>query len=174
MPETVSGVGDFVKDGAGQLLFGGGHDASTLIKAGRLTLGSGSNLADSRSVTVNSGGIFDLDVSDLIGSISGAGEIQLASGVILGAGVDNTSTTFSGVISGLGGYSKLGTGSLSFTGANLYEGSTSIVNGSLIVGGSLSDLTNGLLRLMASMALQQMIRWVRLLVPVRFSLGLKP
>ena len=47
LPETVAGTGSFVKDGAGQLLFRGGHDASTLIKAGRLTLGSGSNLADS-------------------------------------------------------------------------------------------------------------------------------
>ena len=100
-------------------------------------MSGGSGLADASALDIASGAIFDLDVSDVIGSISGAGEIQLASGVILSAGGNNTSTAFSGVISGLGGYSKLGSGSLSFTGSNLYEGSAAIINGSLIVGGSL-------------------------------------
>ena len=45
-------------------------------------------------LSVSSGAIFDLDLSDVIGSISGSGDIDLASGVILSAGADNSSSSF--------------------------------------------------------------------------------
>ena len=45
----------------------------------------------------------------VIGSLSGSGAVALTTGDLL-AGSDNTSTSFSGVISGIGDVNKWGTG----------------------------------------------------------------
>ena len=46
--------------------------------------------------------------------------------MILSAGADDNRTSFEGEISGLGSFSKIGLGNLSFARANLYEGSTQL------------------------------------------------
>ena len=56
-------------------------------------------LSDSTAVTVASGATYDVDVSDTIASVSGAGNIEIASSQILTAG-DANNKTLSGVISG--------------------------------------------------------------------------
>ena len=68
-----------------------------------------------------------------VGSLAGAGSIQLGS-ANLQIGSDNGSTLFSGVISGSGGITKLGTGTLTLTGVNSYTGLTVVDAGTLVIG----------------------------------------
>jgi autotransporter-associated beta strand protein len=68
-----------------------------------------------------------------IGSLAGAGSVTLGSAVLT-TGNDNTSTTFSGTISGTGGLTKIGAGTLVLTGNNTYSGLTTITAGTLQLG----------------------------------------
>jgi autotransporter-associated beta strand protein len=61
------------------------------------------------------------------------GNVTLGSATLT-TGNDNTSTTFSGVISGTGGLVKIGAGTLTLTGANTYTGPTIVSGGMLQVG----------------------------------------
>src|SRR5262249_6100802 len=61
------------------------------------------------------------------------GNVTLGSATLT-TGNDNTSTTFSGVISGTGGLVKIGAGTLTLTGANSYTGPTIVSGGMLQVG----------------------------------------
>ena len=143
---VISGDGTFVKQGSGTLTFTGSgpstYSGATNVEAGVLNLAGSGGILNGSDVDVATGAIFDLDVSAEIGSISGAGEINLASGVILGIGADNSNSTFPGIISGLGGISKKGQGALALSGESSYVGSTEIRNGSLVVSGGLSDETD--------------------------------
>jgi autotransporter-associated beta strand protein len=73
-----------------------------------------------------------------VGSMSGNSPIDLGSGTLTTGG-DNTSTTYSGIISDAGTLVKTGTGTLSLTGSNSYTGPTIINQGNLVVNGSLAN-----------------------------------
>jgi autotransporter-associated beta strand protein len=69
------------------------------------------------------------------GSLSGAAgsKVLLESGNLT-VGSNNTSTTFSGAISGTGSLIKSGAGTLTLAGANTYTGGTTITAGTLAIG----------------------------------------
>jgi autotransporter-associated beta strand protein len=71
-------------------------------------------------------------LNQTIGSLAGAGSVTLGSATLT-TGNDNTSTTFSGAISGTGGLTKIGSGVLTLSGSNTYSGGTTINAGTLAV-----------------------------------------
>jgi autotransporter-associated beta strand protein len=96
-----------------------------------------SNIYNANAVTVASGETLTLTGNETIGSLAGAGNVDLGA-FTLTVGGDNTNTTFSGVISGTGGLTKVGTGTLTLTAASIYIGTISVLDGGLIVNGTLS------------------------------------
>jgi fibronectin-binding autotransporter adhesin len=91
---------------------------------------------------VDAGATLDLNgFSNTIGSLAGNGSVinsATTAPVTLTVGIDNTSTTFSGVIGPIGAgdisITKIGSGTLVLTGNNLYSGSTTISGGTLELG----------------------------------------
>ena len=85
-------------------------------------------------MTVAGGATFDLnDTNETIGSLAGAGNVTLGIGTLT-AGGDNTSTTYTGMMSGTGGLTKHGTGTFTLSGNNSYTGATTINVGTLQLG----------------------------------------
>ena len=123
---TFSGVisgtnGNIIKLGSGALTLSGAntYTGTTAINAGDLTV-SGS-LHDSTAVSIASGADYNVNASDTVASIEGAGNIVLASGQTLTAG-DGNNKTLSGVISGAGNYIKAGSGIQTLSASNTYTG----------------------------------------------------
>ena len=106
---VMSGTGGKRKSGSGTLTFSGSNTYSgpTRIDAGTLTV-SGS-LSDSTDVAVANGATYSLGSNDTIGSLAGAGDVSLSSYTLV-SGQSGESTTFSGAISGSGGFKKIGAG----------------------------------------------------------------
>jgi filamentous hemagglutinin family protein len=140
----ISGAGNFTKSGLGVLTLSGTNNAtgSTNVTSGTLEVTG--YLSDSTAVNVSSGASYNVSSSDTVGSIAGAGTINLANTRLLVSGGDGTSTTFSGVMAGLGSLRKIGFGTLSLTGVNSYSGNTTIGVGTLMIGnGTANGSLNG-------------------------------
>ena len=127
---VISGTGVVVKDGAGVFTFSGAntYTGATNILAGILQ--DSASIPNSSAVNIFLGATLNLNnVSEIVGSISGAGNITMGSAALT-SGQNNLSTTFSGVISGAAGtFNKLGTGTLELSGANTYTGATVVQAG---------------------------------------------
>lgn len=92
-------------------------------------------IGDRVGVLVNgSGQLVVANVAEEIGSLAGAGHVVLASSRLTAGGNDR-STTFTGILSGNGGYTKEGSGAQRLTGPNTYNDSTLVNHGTLIVNG---------------------------------------
>ncbi len=140
----LGGIGDaggtrsLTKVGAGLLNLTGSatFTGATRINAGTLQIGASDRINDGSAITVAAGAVFDVnDFNETIGSLAGAGSVTLghATGGALTTGADNSSTTFSGVISGAGSFVKLGSGSLTLTGANTFAGPFILQGGTVAV-----------------------------------------
>ncbi|OAI00842.1 DUF4347 domain-containing protein [Methylomonas methanica] len=134
---AISGSGNGIeKTGTGTMTLSGAntYTGSTTVSAGTLALSGNSAIADASAVTVLNGGTLNVSGTETVGSIAGAGAIALVG--TLRAGSNNTSTEFSGAISGSGGGSltKQGTGTLNLSGTNTYNGGTTISAGTVIAG----------------------------------------
>jgi autotransporter-associated beta strand protein len=135
---VLSGPGGLTDTGSGMLILSGANTYAgpTIINAGTLQLGAVNTVPGGSAVTVGSGATLDLNnFNAAIGSLSGQGSVLLGSGALT-TGNDNSSTTFSGIVSGTGSITKVGTGTLTFAGNNTYEGSTMVSAGTLLVNGA--------------------------------------
>jgi fibronectin-binding autotransporter adhesin len=97
-------------------------------------------IADNAPVVVNASGLLDLNNQyDAIGSLAGSGNVNLLFGALT-AGGDNSDTTFSGAIAGVGfvPLTKEGTGRMTLCGTNTCSGKMVVNNGHLYVNGAQS------------------------------------
>jgi len=149
MSGVISGGYALNKAGAGTVVLNaaGIYTGATNVNAGTLQLGASNLIPNTSAVTIAGGATLNLNNnSDTVGSIAGAGAITLGSGS-LGAGGDNTSTTFSGTLSGTGNIVKNGTGTLIMSGTDgRTAGTTTVSAGTLKLGannalGASSSLT---------------------------------
>jgi outer membrane autotransporter protein len=132
----ISGPGGLTKIGAGTLMLSGSstYTGATSVNAGTLQAGAVNAFSPFSAFTVASGATVDLaSFNQTIGSLAGAGSVTLGSAVLT-TGNDNTSTTYSGTISGVGGLTKIGAGTLVLSGSNTYSGLTTITAGTLQLG----------------------------------------
>ena len=134
---VLSGAGSLAKAGDGTLTLSGAniYTGATTVAAGTLAAGAVNTLPNMTAVTVQALGTLDLaGFNQSIGSLAGAGAVTLGSATLT-TGNDNTSTTFSGAISGAGGaLDKVGTGTFILDGDNSYTGGTTVSAGALVIG----------------------------------------
>ncbi|AWY00366.1 hypothetical protein A8139_10410 [Marinomonas primoryensis] len=135
----ISGNGSLTKSGSGAVTLTGAntYTGATTVSAGNLVASGGSAIANTSALTVASGATFTMNNSETVGSIAGAGSISIAAnGGTLTVGGNNTSSTFSGVMSGTGGLTKVGSGAFTLSGANTYTGATTVSAGGLTLSNS--------------------------------------
>ena len=138
---AISGPGGLSKIGAGTLILSGQstYTGATAVNVGTLQAGAVNAFSPSSAFSVASGAVLNLaGFNQTIGSLAGAGAVTLGAATLT-TGNDNTSTIFSGVISGGGGLTKIGNGILTLTGANTFTGGTTVNGGGLVVNGSLAS-----------------------------------
>ena len=141
----ITGTGTFVKQGTGTLTLAGAntYSGATKINEGTLLAGADEVIPDFSPVTIAANAKIDLTGrSETIGSLAGAGTVNLTNAV-LSAGRLGTNTTFAGAISGGGQFVKVGGGTLTLTGANSYTGGTTIEAGTLQLSGAGTVGTGG-------------------------------
>lgn len=122
------------KLGAGVLTLSGQstYTGTTTINAGILRVGAPNALPTNTAVNINAGTLALNNVSQTIGSLAGAGAVTLGTGTLTTGG-NGSNTSYSGIISGTGGLVKLGSGTLSLSGANTYSGGTLLSQGVLVL-----------------------------------------
>ncbi len=137
---AITGTGSLAKTANGTLTLAGNNSymGGTTVSAGTLATQGNERISDSSSLSVASGATFQLGGNETLGSIAGAGAINLQSNTLT-AGGDNSSTTFSGNIAGGGAFAKAGTGNLTLSGNNTYAGPTTVTAGTLVVTGTLGS-----------------------------------
>ncbi|MEZ0385811.1 MAG: beta strand repeat-containing protein, partial [Verrucomicrobium sp.] len=130
-----------VNGGAGAALTLAGantHTGVTTVSGGNLILAHQLALQNSTVTTGGTGLVFDGSVSGhafTFGGLSGAADLALtdnaSNAVTLTIGNNGTSQTYSGVLSGSGGLTKVGSGMQTLHGANTYTGATTVNGGEL-------------------------------------------
>ena len=98
-----------------------------------LQAGAANSFSPNSAVGIAPGATLALNgFSQTIAGLQGAGSVTLGAGTL----TDNaaTSATYSGVISGTGGLTKAGSGTLTLSGANTYSGTTTVNAGVLQAG----------------------------------------
>src|SRR5439155_278873 len=137
---NIVGGGGLTKIGAGTLTLSGPstYTGATNVNAGTLQAGVANAFAPLSAFTVASGATLDFNNFDqAVGSLAGAGAVTLGAATLFTGG-DNTTPPLSGTLasalSGIGGVTKIGAGSLVLAGNNTYSGATTISAGTLQLG----------------------------------------
>jgi len=132
------GAGAFVKAGNGNLTLAAANTftGASSVTGGTLTLANtdalrNSTLTSTASVIFSStaGGKFTL--GGLTGSTGMVlqDDAAVPAPITLQVGMNNSAQSYTGVLSGAGGFTKVGSGTQTLTNANTYTGTTSIING---------------------------------------------
>lgn len=138
---VISGNGGIFKEGTGTEIMTGinTYSGGTEVSAGTISMQGTGVLNPTGALTVDSGGTFDISSATgptfTVGDLNGAGTITLGPNTLV-TGTTTLTPVFSGVISGSGGLTKQNSGTLTLSGANLYSGTTSIIGGILVLGGT--------------------------------------
>jgi autotransporter-associated beta strand protein/T5SS/PEP-CTERM-associated repeat protein len=138
---VLSGSGSLVKTGTGTFTLYGTNTftGSTLISGGTLRLNTALALQYSPVALAGTGSLTFSTNSVTLAGLSGGGSVSLSSPSAVTLTVNTAATSsYDGVISGLGSFIKDGTGNLTLAGANTFTGNTSITGGTLTLGHSLA------------------------------------
>jgi autotransporter-associated beta strand protein len=142
---AISGTGTVDQIGTGTLTLTGNNTYSgpTNVSSGTLRAGSATAFSANSAFSLTGLSVLDLNGFDVsIGSLTGVAGATVSLGAhTLTAGGDNSSTTYAGLITGTGGLTKVGTGTLTLSGTSAYSGSTNI-NAGVLVGGALNSLSS--------------------------------
>jgi len=136
---TKSGTGTWTLSGSNS------YTGATTISSGALQLGNANALVNTLvAVSINNSLTFSPGIGAFnVGSLSGSGAVVLSDtaggAVTLSVGGNNSSTAYSGNLSGAGGLAKAGTGTFALSGSHSYAGTTAVNAGML----SLSAATLG-------------------------------
>ena len=135
--QTVGFESRTLNGGAVWTLSGADSDAADwTLDSGTLRLTGGLSVHDAAGVRVNSGATLSVGASEAIGALNGAGAVTIDANRTLWVGTNNADSLFSGVISGAGGLSQTGSGTLTLSGTNTYTGDTRVDAGMLRLGAS--------------------------------------
>lgn len=127
--------------GSGYIQLGGANTFTAAgVSLGDVTLRKNASvniIPDTIGMHLNEYSTFDVNsFSETLGALSGeAGSTISLGNATLTIGANNSNQTFSGLISGNGSITKVGTGIQTFTGNNNYTGTTNISAGTLMVNG---------------------------------------
>lgn len=131
---TIAGTHGITKTGSGSLTLSGDNTyaGGTGINGGVVRAHS-SNALGTGTVAIGAGGTLSIEneVTTNVNGLSGSGDLVLDDGFLFEHG--SGATEFSGTVSGSGGMSKAGTGSLTLSGNNTYTRGTSVDSGTLRV-----------------------------------------
>ncbi len=156
---AATGFGQYFAGGASR--FFNGDVAEVLVYGNALTttdranllaylnakwLGTGSYASQATTLPAataaslaGAGATLDLSgANQTIGSLSGVQSSLVLNNASLTVGSNDASTTFSGIISGTGSFTKLGNGTTTLTGSNTFTGATTVSAGRLALAGSLN------------------------------------
>ncbi|MEP9359555.1 autotransporter-associated beta strand repeat-containing protein [Sphingomonas sp. KR3-1] len=140
--QTISGTGTLeITGGTYSLLNANSYTGATTITGGALRAGADNAFSAASAITIGAAGTLNLNgFSQTVTGVTGAGNIDLGTaGATLSFGGNNADAVLSGVISGTGNLTKIGTGLLTLSGANSFLGLTTIDSGSLRVTGALAS-----------------------------------
>ncbi len=133
-------IGTLASVNGGNVTFSSSNSYSgTVSLNGGVTISlSNANAFANANVNVNNAALVYGQSTAAFGSLSGTGAFTLPSGMLT-LGGNNQSTTYSGIMSGSGGLTVTGLGSLTLGGSNTYSGGTTISAGTLALatGGAL-------------------------------------
>lgn len=134
---NLTGAGDLTKNSGNTVTLSGvnTYAGSTTINDGTLIVSGGSALPDATALIINGFGLLQVEDSETIGHLSGSGTLQLDGTSVLSAGGDNQDSLFTGFITGTGGLTKDGFGTLELTNSSDYSGATTINGGTLRLSG---------------------------------------
>ena len=168
VPGAVSGAGGLAIDGGGEVRLLGdnrGYSGQLDLRAGTLRVSGGLALPDDGALALAAGTALAVDASEVLGRLSGQGQVGLVSGSVLQVGTA-ADDSFAGSFSGAGGLAKQGTGTLTLTAASSHAAGTQVLGGALQIsddaslgdgaaalrldGGTLRMAGAGLLQLAAS------------------------
>jgi autotransporter-associated beta strand protein len=146
--QDTAGSTGFTKTGLGTV-----YMYQDITAAGPVTISQGTvrfaqsdaDFKNAHAMTIEAGGTWDMGVvNDGVGSLAGAGTVKFApipnggasAGPQLTVGADDSSTTFSGVLQGEAGqFFKTGSGTMTLSGANTFQGRVAVQGGNLRVQG---------------------------------------
>ncbi|VTU15320.1 Fluffing protein [Variovorax sp. PBL-H6] len=142
---VLGGAGALNKNGLADLTLSGNNTFTGALNvvSGSVTTLSAGALGNTSGANIGSGASLNLGSNASLAALSGSGDVQIGAGNTLSVGGVSTDSLFDGSLSGSGGLTKVGSGSLSLTGINGLTGDTAVNGGTLNLNGSLASANVG-------------------------------